>query len=217
MRRQIAIYVMDLENFRQIRAGNAKDLEQFADLLYIAIINLKETTQHYELGNGSLYKKLQRKLPQSLLASYHRLVFENNVPESVATIRNWVIQESETVHGVTGRVSDTQTTPPRPGQRNTRTFFGDNRDNRAKKAPCCQVCRADHCIWTCQAFKQKGISEKWEIAKRFQLCFRCSADGHSDNTYPRSHQYGQNGCKELHHRLLHRPSQEIEPKSSRVT
>ena len=69
MRRQIAIYVEDLENFSQIRAGNAKDLEQFADLLDITIINLKETNQHHELGNGSLYTKLQRKLPQSMLAS----------------------------------------------------------------------------------------------------------------------------------------------------
>ena len=85
IRRQIAIYVEDLENFRQIRTGNAKDLEQFADLLDIAIINLKETNQHHELGNDSLYTKLQRKLPQSLLANYHRWVFENNVPESVAT------------------------------------------------------------------------------------------------------------------------------------
>ena len=41
MRRQIAIYMEELENFRQIRNGNAKDLEQFADLLDIAIINLK--------------------------------------------------------------------------------------------------------------------------------------------------------------------------------
>ena len=76
------------------------------------------------------------------------------------------------------------------------------------------MCGADHRIWTCQAFKQKGISEKWEIAKRFHLCFCCLADGHSGKTCPRSRQCGQNGCKELHHRLLHRSSQEIESKSS---
>ena len=49
MRRQIAIYLEDSDNFRQVRPGNSKDLEQFADLLDIAIINLKETNQHHEL------------------------------------------------------------------------------------------------------------------------------------------------------------------------
>ena len=133
MRRQIAIYMEELENFRQIRNGIAKDLEQFADLLDIAIINLRDTDQHHELGSGSLYSILQRKLPQSMLTSYHRWVFDNNVTQSVVTLRKWVIQESEfltvtseTVYGVAGRASDAQTTPQKPGQRNTRTFFGDN-------------------------------------------------------------------------------------------
>ena len=74
-RRQIAIYLEDLENFRQIRPGNARDLENFADLLDIAILNLKEAGLHHELQDGSLYTKLQRKLPESLLSRYHRWVF----------------------------------------------------------------------------------------------------------------------------------------------
>ena len=70
-RRQIAIYLEELELFRQLRPGNARDLERFSDLLDIAIINLKEAGLHHELGNGSLYTKLQGKLPQSMLANYH--------------------------------------------------------------------------------------------------------------------------------------------------
>ena len=221
MPRQISIYIEELENFRQIRVGNAKDLEQFSDLLDIAMINLKESSQDQELGNGTLYTILQRKLPQSMLANYHRWVYDNNVTQSVATLRQWVILESEfqtvaseTVHGVTGKMSDAQTTPPRQGQRNTRTFFGDSRHNRTKKTQCCQVCGADHQIWTCQVFKQKSISDKWDIAKRCQLCFRCLAEGHSGRKCPRSRQCGQNGCKALHHRLLHQPSQETELKTA---
>ena len=88
-RRQIAIYLEDLENFRQIRLGSARDLENFADLLDIAIINLKEAGLHHELQDGSLYTKLQRKLPESLLARYNRWVFENSASESVLTLRTW--------------------------------------------------------------------------------------------------------------------------------
>ena len=219
-RRQIAIYIEELENFRQIRMGNAKDLEQFADLLDIAIINLQESNQHHELGNGSLYTRLQRKLPQAMVANFHRWIYDNKLTQSVTTLRKWVILESEfqtvaseTVHGVTDQVSGVQTTHSRSGQKQARTFFGNSKDNRAKKTQNCQACGADHRIWACQAFKQKNNSERWDIAKRSQLCFRCLADGHSGKSCPRSRQCGLNGCEELHHRLLHRTSQETEQKA----
>ena len=145
-RRQISIYLEDLENFRQIRSGNARDLEQFADLLDIAIINLKEAGLHHELEDGSLYTKLQRKLPESLLARYHRWIFENSMSESVLTLRTWVKQESEfqtvaseTVHGLTGKASGNQPLQPLPRSNNQRAFFGETEGNdRATKTVSCQ-------------------------------------------------------------------------------
>ena len=67
-RRQIAFNLEELEEFLQIRQGQAKDIEEFADLLDIAMINLQEAKQHQELGFGSLYAKLQRKIPEAMLA-----------------------------------------------------------------------------------------------------------------------------------------------------
>ena len=84
-----------MEQFPQIRSGNAKDIEDFADLLDIAMINLEEAGQHYELGDGSLYTKLQCKVPEEMLARYHRWIFEHNKEESVLALREWIIQESE--------------------------------------------------------------------------------------------------------------------------
>ena len=94
-RRQIALYLEELEEFPQIRQGHAKDIEEFADLLDIAMINLQEAGQHHELGFGSLYAKLQRKIPEAMLARYHRWVFECNKEESVLSLREWILQESE--------------------------------------------------------------------------------------------------------------------------
>ena len=87
MRRKISIYREDLKQFRKIRPGNAKDIEQFADFLDLAIINVKEAEQHFELDNGYLYSKLQRKLLEAMLARYHLWVFENSQSESVTTLR----------------------------------------------------------------------------------------------------------------------------------
>ena len=67
---RIAVYLEDLKNFKKVRTGNAKDLEKLADLLDIVIINLRGAD--HELGDGSLYNKLQRTLSESMLARYPR-------------------------------------------------------------------------------------------------------------------------------------------------
>ena len=71
------------------------------------MINLKEAGQDYELRDCSIYTKLQRKLPETMLTQYHRWIFENHKDESVMTLRTWVLREaefrtiaSETVHGL---------------------------------------------------------------------------------------------------------------------
>ena len=222
-RRQIAVYLEDLENFKQIRPGNAKDLEKFADLLDVAIINLKEAGQNQELGDGSLYNKLQRKLSESMLAQYHRWVFENNITESVASLRKWVIQEaefqiiaSETMHGLKGKPDSQQPTSSFPIKRNPRTFFGESKTDCNTDKNSCQVCRGQHAVWRCRAFSQKTPADRWNIAKRLQLCFRCLGEGHYGKLCPSSRMCGKNGCQENHHRLLHQRDRtaEVSPSST---
>ena len=212
-RRQIAVYLEDLENFKQVRTGHAKDLERFADLLEIALINLKEAGQDHELGNGSLYTKLQRKLSESMLARYHRWVCENNVAESVVALRQWVVKEaefqtiaSETMHGVTGEDDNQQAVQSSTTNGNppARTFFGESvSDSEAAKMPC-QYCGGPHMIWRCNTFAKKPSSERWDVAKRSRLCYRCLGDGHYGKRCPNSKICGNNGCDKNHHRLLHR-------------
>ena len=75
-RRQIAFYLEEVDNFRPICLGNYKEIEKFADLLDITIVNLKEANHSEELNDGLLYLKLQKKLPTSMLSSFHRWIFE---------------------------------------------------------------------------------------------------------------------------------------------
>ena len=56
-RRLVALRLDDLDNFRPMREGTAKEVERFADILDLLVINLKETGQTQELGSGSLYMK----------------------------------------------------------------------------------------------------------------------------------------------------------------
>ena len=209
-RRQKASFMEDLEQFQQIQSGNAEELERFADLLDITIINLKEAGDHQDLGDGSLYIQLQKKLPQSLLARYHRWLFENNMTESVVALQTWVLQEShfqtiasETINGLTGHTSNTHLTQSTPNIVGERTFFIRTGACQPQPIQPCQICRQKHRIWQCKVFKQEGVSERWNIAKRLKLCFRCLAEGHCGKSCQRTRQCGKNGCHKVHHRLLH--------------
>ena len=94
-------------------------------------MNLKEAGHHNELEIGYLYGKLRTKLTESMLAKYHRWVFETQTPESVVALKTWVYEESafqiiasETVHGVTGNIGNTcnQSSQDTPTWNSQRTF-----------------------------------------------------------------------------------------------
>ena len=57
-RRKIALQLEELENMKSLHAGNARDIERFAYLLDIIVVNLKEAGRHNELGKGTLYISL---------------------------------------------------------------------------------------------------------------------------------------------------------------
>ena len=104
------MHIEQLDGFRSKQYGNTKGLEQFSDLLDVAIKNLRKSHQYHKLGTQSLHVRLQRKLPEMMLASYHRWIIENNHLESVETLRGWIVQEVEfqtivveTIKGITNK------------------------------------------------------------------------------------------------------------------
>ena len=157
-RRQLAIFLEELENIRAIRHGNAKDLENFADVLDIIIVNLREADRYDELGNGSLYIKLQKKIPQVLLSQYHRWLYEKDKVESVQTLREWIIQEAEfqtvaheAIHGIADVTFK---------KGNQRTHLVHGQGNKW----ICKICSGDHGVWKCSVFKNLDIKGRWTAA-----------------------------------------------------
>ena len=76
-RRALTLRLEELEAFKQIREGNEKDLEKFAELLDALVVNLADAKQETELGNGSLYITLQRKFNKNLLAKYKQWICDS--------------------------------------------------------------------------------------------------------------------------------------------
>ena len=118
------------------------------------------------------------------------------------------------MHGLAGKADNPQPAQSMPRGRNQRTFFGESQNGRSTEKAPCQVCGGRHAIWRCQKFAQKSPTERWNIAKRSQLCFRCLGDGHFGKLCPKSRTCGKNGCQEIHHRLLHQHDRRVEPSAS---
>ena len=107
-RRKLALHLEELEDIKSLRPGNARDIERFADLLDVTVVNLKEANRHDELGKGTLCISLCKKLNEGMLAQYNGWIFKNHRWESVEALKEVVLQEaelqtvaSETIRGVT--------------------------------------------------------------------------------------------------------------------
>ena len=94
-RRRIAAGMEEIGSFEQVRPGKAADLDKFADLIDVTIVNLKDAGREAELGNGTFYTLLQKKLPENLLTQYNRWVFEQGKPEGVYSLHTRVNREAE--------------------------------------------------------------------------------------------------------------------------
>ncbi len=134
-----------------------------------------------------------------MISQYYRWMFEKKKDESVLSLREWVIQESEfqtiateIFHGLSS--GNTRKSKHRDGGR---TYF--NRNSVQK----CNLCNGQHPIWRCTQFKQMTVSERWNFAKQSCLCYRCLGESHMGSKCNNSRCCGVNGCTKTHNRLLH--------------
>ena len=49
-RRKLALHLDELENIKSLCPGNVENIERFADLLDVSVVNLEEANRHDELG-----------------------------------------------------------------------------------------------------------------------------------------------------------------------
>ena len=80
-RRLVAVHLEALEKFPAMRSANAQELERFAELLDVAVVNLKASGQTQEF-----YVRLTQKLGVSLLLSYKKWIHQTSTSESVEAL-----------------------------------------------------------------------------------------------------------------------------------
>ena len=175
-------------------------------VLHLEELENMKSLRHDELGKGTLYISLCKKLNEGMLAQYHRWIFENHRWESVKTLKEFVLYEaefqtvaSETIQGVT---SSNRNVDSRRN-RSEKSFFVNAQESEIQKYRPCKVCKGHHGVWRCDKFKDLSVQERWNTAKRLKLCFRCLGGDHRGQTCVRTRVCGINNCKDNHNRLLH--------------
>ena len=76
-------------------------------------------------------------------------------------------------------------------------------DPRNNRPPCSLCCSFDHGVWFWKQFYDKGVDDRWQIAKERKLCFRYLASDQRGKECAKARICGIDGCSRNHHRLLH--------------
>ena len=157
-RRKVMLHMDELENFKLILVDHPKYVEKFADLLDIAVINLKEENRIEELGNGTFYRKLLKKMLERMITQYQRWVFNKDKKENVENLRSFVIQKAEfqmaadeTIHGL-HRIGN-------KAKVDHIYLDSSQQSNKVKYHKNCVFCNLDHSLWDCVQFKQLDIRQ----------------------------------------------------------
>ncbi|XP_070145035.1 uncharacterized protein [Drosophila kikkawai] len=67
----------------------------------------------------------------------------------------------------------------------------------------CPICGGQHATTSCREFIGASPSRRWSMVKRHRLCFTCLRIGHTARTCNGHGECRINGCRQMHHRLLH--------------
>ena len=105
--------------------------------------------------------------------------------------------------------------PEKKGYSNTEkvktSTFAANEQNKLTSAPTkqCPLKDGDHKIWISTKFKQQGVNERYELLKKYKLCF-CCLNSHLMKDCKSDRVCGVNGCTKKHNKLLHSDSSKTE-------
>ena len=204
-RRKVALQLEALESIQRVCFGKYRDFERFAEVLDIAVVNLRDSDQSNELGTGTFYTRLLKKLDEQSIAQYQRWLHEHGKDPSVIVLLEWVTMESEflTVAAETtdGLSKKTAHKSVSSGKSEKRSYHLSSQDKQ--EAHKCSFCNGSHRIWKCPEFASLDVNQRWLKAKELRLCYRCLGSGHLGSACRRFRKCGRNDCQDTHHYLLH--------------
>lgn len=174
-----------------------------------AIIALEHTGY---LHSPELVREILSKIPAAMIYHYNRYVSYRPAEEPrLVTLAEFLYSEAE----LACRAGTTQLQPT-TSQSNDRGSYQSRNTSKSvfnaieesveslteEKENCTHCGSQEHFIVECEQFKSKSVKERWDWLRGKGLCFRCLKKGHL-RINCKSKKCGKNGCKRMHHALLH--------------
>ena len=193
-----------------VEETNLKELEIFSDRLTDVVVKLEDSYQHQELaGVSALYIAVQQKLPGSLLIAYQEWLHRKPRKDGLSVFSKWL--QKQVVYRLDVEEVKERTKKKTEGNVESKKHKhekGAVHNVTREPTPKCAVCHGPHQVTSCKKWGETSIANRWEIAKRNELCYRCLRSGHQGKNCPENNRCDINDCKGTHHFHLHfeRPS-----------
>ena len=92
---------------------------------------------------------------------------------------------------------------PQKGHGNGKRTVNAAQREKQSKGLKCFVCHEEHKIVECPNLLDSTVLERLDLAKNARLCFSCLNKGHVTRDCRSKRRCEKDGCKRLHHQLLH--------------
>ncbi|XP_070855166.1 uncharacterized protein [Drosophila suzukii] len=164
---------------------------------------LQSTKAEQHLRNPTRMEELVAKLPTSKRVDWARHAASIEPFPTVAHFSVWLQEYANVVC----TVLDVEGKEPRRRvlHASVDQYGCDQQDDRHGGCP---ICGGQHAATSCREFIGASPPGRWSMVRRHRLCFTCLRSGHTTRTCDVHGECQINGCRRLHHRLLHGADEE---------
>ena len=180
--------------------SNLKGLETSSDRLTDVVAKLENSDQHQELaGVSALHIAVQQKLPESLLIAYQEWLHRKTRNDVLSVFSKW-LQKQVVYHMDVEEVKER--TKKKKGNIESKKHESEEGavHNVARKpSPKYVICSGPHQVTSCKKWGGTSVANRWQIAKKNELCNRCLTSGHQGKNCPENNRCVINDCSSIHH------------------
>lgn len=189
----------------KVRAIPPPEMDRLESIINygIAIQNLvdhliaMEQTAH--LCNPTLLQELIAKLPGEMKLQWARYKRQNE-SASLSVLCEFMNELVQAACEVTNTGSEAHSNEAYSGSES----FGNSQCVSNSNSRICFVCKSqNHRVEGCDEFNSLEISRRWRLIGDLKLCRSCLNRRHAAGVCPNAYECGTEGCRLLHHPLLH--------------
>ncbi|XP_036340502.1 uncharacterized protein LOC118749827, partial [Rhagoletis pomonella] len=190
--------------------GHLESLVNFANKIANMATFLQNVDGFHHLSNPTLISELVAKLPTPRQMRWAEKCLELERPPTIVDFSNWLI----TLRRLANIVA--YTLPYEGNSRNqlqlrTKLAQGRRTASNNRQYACvsvfhriCPNCEGEcGTLNECQSFLHMTSDDRWKQVKALKLCFSCLRKGHRTQQCLSRKSCGKNGCRQVHHHLLH--------------